>query len=206
MKLTLNYEKLPILGVAFSHSKDVPGYAIAVVRGGIGDDAFPIHALLITADRGQKFATEETLAGLVENSLEEYTTDLNRLVGVFYWHGWDDAAKKESAQDDLAYIRRKHAENSQYDFGGLFVFVKEKLPSWLQWMIPAKADKTKQWCSENCLAILDKYGFASGWTKDRGPAPDELMEIMMKRDDVELVLNYYLYPEQKALGTDNSRA
>ena len=194
MNLTLNYEKLPILGVAFSHSKDVPGFAIAAVRGGIGDDSFPIHALLITADRGQKFATEETLKGLVEDSLEEYTTDLNRLVGVFYWHGWDDPAKAEAAQDDLAYIRRKQAENSKYDLSGLFVFVKEKLPSWLQWAIPATASKVKEWCSENVLSMLDKYGFNSGWNNpNRGPAPDELFEIMKKRTDVDLVTNYYIY-------------
>ena len=194
--MKLNYPAIPVLAICFSRSTDFAGNGIALVRGGIGavcDKAYPCHAFVVTVDRGQKFATEETLKGLVENSLENYTTKKNRIVAMYTWDGW---TKKdiEACLDELALIRRRHGESSKYDFGGLFIFVKEKLPKFLQWMIPAKINPESQWCSENVLyTVLDKHGFNSGWKKDRPPSPDELLGIVNNRQDCKCVLNYYLY-------------
>jgi len=190
MNFKLNYEKLRPLDIAFSHSKDIAGGVISFFRDGLGDDSFPVHCLGFTSDRGQLFGTEETPKGLVENSLEIYTSDKNRIVAVYRWNGWTQG-KGEAAQDELALIRRRHKENSKYDFGGLLVFAKEKLPKFLQWLIPAKPDPEKEWCSETWLGVLDKYGFKSGWSKDRPPAPDELYALLKSRSDVEMILNYY---------------
>jgi hypothetical protein len=178
MTYKLNYPNLPILATAFTKGKDLFGWVINVFAPGPCG-----HALLITEDHGQKFATEED-NGLKENSLEEYTTDKNRIVAMYYWTGWDSIEKREAAETYLAEIRRRRAENSKYDWAGLLSFV----PVLNHWFKPSPV---RQWCSENVLSIHDRFGFKSNWF-GRPPSPAQLEILMQSRKDVVCVLGYYI--------------
>lgn len=184
MKLNLNYEKIPVLGVGFSRGDDLIGGCISLARGGVkamNDLSFPTHAFLITEDRTQKFATEETLSGLQEKSLEEYNDSKNRIVAMYYWKGWDDHQKRNDALNYLAEIRRRNKEDSKYDLKGLFSFI-------LPWIKP---DPIKEWCSENCTSIHLKYGAQFALKKEI--APDQLLQLMQKSEECTCILNYYKY-------------
>ena len=182
MTYTINYPVLPILATFFTKGQDLFGWLINVFAPGPCG-----HAGLITDDHGQKFATEED-NGLKENSLEEYTSDKNRIVAMYYWVGWDDIAKNEEAQQYLAEIRRRRAENSRYNWAGLlsFVPVLKELP-----FVKKAVAGPRQWCSENVLSIHDRFGFNSGWV-GRPPSPAQLEILIQKRDDVKCILGYYI--------------
>lgn len=173
----LNYPALPVLGTFFVLGKDLFGKIIQYFTGG---DC--THAGLITDDHGQKFATEETGHGLDEDSLERYTKPGQQIVAVYYWQGWDDPVRREAALSYLAEIRRKRAEESQYDWRGILGFV-------FPWIKP---DPKKQWCSENVLSIHDKFGFDSGWGNKRPPSPEQLKELMKARSDVASGYRWYV--------------
>jgi hypothetical protein len=194
MDFTLNYPEIPILAIGLVRGMDFVGDTIALCRGGfkaMADKAFPTHALLTTIDRNQKYATEETLSGLVENSLEEYNNSKVRIVAMYYWTGWDDEQKRNDALDYLAYIRRQQGNKGtkigKYDLKGLFSFI----PIIGKWKC-FQPDSSEQWCSENVYSIHKKFG--APWAQgDPHVAPDQLMAIMHNAIDVRVVLNYYLY-------------
>lgn len=176
--MKIDYSKIPVLAVGFTRSTSPFARAIQAVRGILHDKAAPNHAFLVTCDRGQLFATEETLSGLQERSLEEYTRPGNRIVAMYYWRLWT-LEKREAALDYLAEIRRRREEEARYDLKGLLSFV-------LPWVKP---DKRRQWCSENCASIMQKYG--ADFIKNVHVTPDQLFKIMQKSDDCTAVLGYY---------------
>jgi hypothetical protein len=177
----INYPKLSPLMIGFTRSESLFAKGIQLFRGIIGDKAAPNHAFIITSDRGQLFATEETLKGLEERSLERYTTKQDRIVCVMKWNGWTEEIIQK-AQDYLAEVRRRAEEDSKYDFVGLFSFVPgfKKL---------VKPNPKKQWCSENCASILKKFG--AKFIKNIHVSPDQLLKIMLDSSECEVVLNYY---------------
>lgn len=174
MRLKINYRNIPVLAIAFTRSTSLIGTAIRFFRGNIRDKAFPNHAFLVTEDHGQLFATEETFSGLVENSLEEYSTSSNQIVSMYSWIGFNDIGVRESALQYLAEIRRRRAEDSKYDFKGILSFVPGL-------KVFFKPDTKKQWCSENVSSILKQYGGA--FIKDVHVAPDQLEMIIRERSD-----------------------
>ena len=167
--MKINYRNIPVLAICFTHSTDFIGTAIRFFRGNLKDRNFPNHAFLVTEDHGQLFATEQTLGGLKENSLEEYTEPDNKIVSVYTWIGFNDPAKRETAQQYLAEIRRRHGENSEYDVNGILSF----LPVF-KWFY--KPDPKKQWCSENVASILKIYG--CDLIKDSRLTPDQLEPLL----------------------------
>jgi hypothetical protein len=188
MRRHLDYHKIPVLGVGFSRGADVIGFLIALVRGGwkaAFDLSFPTHAFVITEDHFQKFSTEETITGLNEDSLEEYTKN-DKIVAMYYWAGWDkqdgEYTKKEWAQQYLAKIRRKRKENSRYDFIGLLSF----LPVIGKYIKPSK---NRQWCSENVASIHKLFG--AKFITDTEIAPDQLFSLMKNSIDCNEVQGFY---------------
>lgn len=190
-QLILNYPAIPILATGFTRSHKPIARTIQLVRGGfkaLNDPAFPNHAFLTTEDNGQKFATEETLDGLKENSLEQYTYPWNRIVSMYYWHGWDDAARRTDALQYLAYIRREQGNRKtklgKYDFWGLFEFVPG-----LKYLV--KPNPSAEWCSENCTSIHKRGG--AEWAKDVHLAPDQLLPVMrFFKQECEPIFGYYV--------------
>lgn len=174
-KLKWNYnhpETMPVLAVGITQGKDLAAMIIGIV-------SKRTHALFITIDHTQLFATEEGPNGLAENSLDEYTSDKNRVVELLYWTGWNDPLKKEAALIELATIRRRKKEN-KYGWGTLLCYV----PVIGKWFKP---DKSAEICSQNCIDILDKYGFNSGWKKEIPPNPGELLDIMTARIGIDVI-------------------
>lgn len=176
--MRLDYSKIPVLAVGFTRSNAPFARAIQLARGILHDKAAPNHAFLVTCDRGQLFATEETLQGLQERSLEEYTRPGNRIVAMYYWQLWT-LEKREAALDYLAEIRRRRGEESKYDLKGLFSFV-------LPWIKP---DPKRNWCSEDCASIHKRFG--ATWAENVHIDPLQLLRIMQKSDECEAVLGYY---------------
>lgn len=176
--MKIDYSKIPVLAVGFTRSTSLFAKAIQLVRGILNDKAMPNHAFLVTCDRGQLFATEETLDGLEERSLEEYAKEGNRIVAMYYWQLWT-VEKREDALNYLAEIRRRKTEESRYDWKGLLWFLNKRV----------KPDPKRQWCSENCASMLKKYG--ASWIGDTHLAPDELLKLMQKSGECEAVLGYY---------------
>jgi len=179
---TLNYPNIPVLAVGFTRSSTFFGKAIQLCRGILGDKGAPNHAFLVTADHGQLFATEETLSGLEERSMERYTTKKERIVAMYYWMGFDEHGKKDIAERFLAEIRRKNGENSKYDFWGLLSFV----PVLNKFFKP---DPKRQWCSENCASVLMNFGAC--FIHDTRVTPDQLLTTMQHTDECRAVLGYY---------------
>ena len=177
MRFTINYQSIPILAIGFTLSSSVIAKAIRLVRGNETN-----HAFIVTSDRGQLFATEETAGGLVERSLERYRKPSNRIVAMYYWSGWDDATNKNLALDYLAVTRRRALEYSKYDHIGLLSF----LPIFKKFIRP---DPKRQWCSENVAHVHKLFGYPFAKTEI---APDELYAIV-RADKVnfQAVLNYY---------------
>lgn len=179
---TINYAVLPVMAVGFTRATGLIARAIQLFRKILSDKSEPNHAFLVTEDHGQLFATEETLHGLEEKSLEQYTSKGNRIVAMYTWKGWNDGVKREAAQQYLAEIRRRAGEASKYDFKGLFSFV----PILKKFVTP---DPLRQWCSENCASIMKMFG--AKFIITTGIAPDKLLDMMKKSDECEAVLNYY---------------
>lgn len=177
MKFKINYSNIPVLAIGFTESKSVISKLINFFQG------TPSHAFLVTEDHGQLFATEETLNGLRENSLEEYTSDSKRIVAMYIWDGFTKASTREAVQRYLAEIRRKAKENSKYDFKGLFSFVPV-----FKWFM--KPDPKRQWCSENVAKILQVYGCEA--VKKVTISPRELYKLVQdNKDEFHAVLGYY---------------
>lgn len=184
MLFNIHYSCIPILSIGFTRSTSVVGRTIQLVRGILSDPAAPNHAFITTEDHGQLFATEETWAGLRENSLEQYAKKTNRIVAMYSWRGFTDPEIHKEVCRYLARIRRKNLEESCYDRMGLLTFVPG-----IGRMI--KADPKKQWCSENVASILKYYGCPC--IEKTTLAPDELLSIIREnRDEFTAVLNYYL--------------
>lgn len=184
MKWKLNYPNIPVLSIGFTRSVLPVARIIQLVRGGLTDKAVPNHALIVTEDHGQLFATEQTARGLVENSLEQYTHDYNRIVAMYVWKGFDNPPIREAAQRYLAKIRRKAAEDSKYDFVGLLSFV----PGFKKIVKPHPA---REWCSETVANLLSAFGCAA--IDKTTISPDELLKIVQnKKDEFTAVLGYYI--------------
>ena len=193
----LNYPNIPVLAVGFTRSTDLLGKAIQLFRGGLDNKAFPNHAFLVVEFNGQKFAAEETVDGLKMNSLEQYRYSDSRLVGMYYWHGWDDSIKKQAALDRIAYILREQGNKStrlgKYQLLGLLSFV----PILKNIVNRDASGKDAEWCSEDCAAIHKKQGGCS-WIGDIHLAPDQLevkmqsAEKTMGMTECSAVLNYYI--------------
>ena len=182
MRFKINYTNIPVLAIGFSRSSSLFAKGIQLVRGILGDKSEPNHAFFVTEDHGQLFATEETIHGLVENSLEEYTGSRDRIVAMYIWEGFNDASKREDALKFLAEVRRKRNENSRYDFKGLLSFV----PVLKKFFKP---DPKRQWCSENVASLLNTYGAGIG---EEHITPDQLLKIVQEKSDFKAVLGYYI--------------
>lgn len=182
MNYKLNYPVIPTLAIGFSRSNGFFGRGIQLFRGIIGDKAAPTHAFIVTEDHGQLFATEETIQGLQERSLEGYNKDGNRIVAMYYSKVFDSPVVREEALKYLAEIRRRNGEESHYDWKGLLSFV----PGFKKF---CKPDPKKQWCSENCASLLLLFG-AEGIDKTE-LSPDQLLKIMKETGGYKAVLNYY---------------
>lgn len=178
MKFKINYSNIPVLAIGFTESKSLISKAINFFQGS------PSHAFIVTEDHGQLFATEETLHGLQENSLEKYTSPANRIVAMYVWKGFNNPSKRDAVQRYLAEVRRRAKENSKYDFKGLFSFVPV-----FKWF--CKPDPKRQWCSEHVSRILKDFGCAD--IKKTTISPAELYKFVQKqKDEFEAVLKYYI--------------
>jgi len=179
----INYPELRVLMIGFSRSTGIVGRLIQLFRGGfkaLSDPGFPNHAFLVTVDHTQFFATEETFRGLVENSLEKYTRG-EKIVAMYRWVGWTPE-KEEAAQILLSTIRRKMKADSRYDFLGLLSFVPG-----LRWFF--RPSPERQWCSENCISIHQKFGCPF---KSSTLAPDQLLDEVAGRLDFEAFTEFYV--------------
>ena len=184
MPFKINYRNIPVLAIGFTRATGLIARGIQLVRGLLKDKAAPNHAFFVTEDHGQLFATEETLSGLRENSLEQYTKEGNRIVALYIWKGFNSVTARESAQPYLAEIRRRAKENSKYDFKGLFSFVPV-----FKWFV--KPDKQREWCSENVASVLKQYG-CEGIEKTT-LSPDQLLKVIQERKgEFDAVLGYYV--------------
>lgn len=178
MKFKINYSNIPVLAIGFTESKSVISKLINIFQGS------PSHVFLVTEDHGQLFATEETLKGLQENSLEKYTTPANRIVALYVWKGFLSEPKRDAVQRYIAEIRRRARENSKYDFKGLFSFVPV-----FKWFM--KPDPKRQWCSENVAKLLQTFGCES--LKKTTISPAELYKFVQKeKGEFKAVLKYYI--------------
>jgi len=184
MRFKINYANIPVLAIGFTRSNSLIAKSIQLFRKVLWDKDAPNHVFIVTEDHGQLFATEETIHGLQENSLEKYTSGNDRIVALYTWKGFDDPSARESAQRYLAEIRRRAKEDSKYDFWGLFSFVPgiRKL---------VKPDPKKQWCSENAANLLKTYGYAD--LIKTTISPDQLLKVVKNHKEAfNAVLSYYI--------------
>lgn len=178
MKYRINYQNVPVLAIGFTTANSIMSKLIAFFQG------VPTHVFFVTEDHGQLFATEETVHGLQENSLEKYTSPDNRIVAMYTWNGFLSPSTREFVQRRLAEIRRRAKEESKYDFKGLFSFV----PGLKKFVKP---DRKRQWCSENVASILKNYGCPD--IKKTAISPSELIKIIhANKEDFNAVLGYYI--------------
>jgi len=180
--MKINYGKIPALAIGFTRADDIVSHLIQFFRGILKNKAAPNHAFIVTEDHGQLFATEETIHGLREMSLEEYTTPENRIVAMYEWEGFHDRNIRENVQRSLAEIRRRAGEESRYDFKGLLSFIPGL-------KVFFKPDPKRQWCSENCASIMKTFG--AKFINKVEISPDELLKIMQNTEECKAVLNYY---------------
>lgn len=182
--MKINYPEIPVLAIGFTRSTDIIGKAIRFFSGVSPKNTnAPNHAFIVTEDHGQLFATEETLSGLQEKSLEEYSKSGNRIVAMYEWSGFKDINVRGNVQKLLAETRRKNGEESKYDFKGLFSFV----PIVKRFIKP---DPKRQWCSENCASIMKAFG--ATFISETEITPDKLLEIMRSNMECYAVTNYYI--------------
>jgi hypothetical protein len=194
-KFQLNYPSIPVLSVGFTRAHTFIAKGIQLFRGGLKDKAFPNHAFLVIEYNGQKFAAEETFDGLRMTSMEQYAYEDDRIVCMYYWHGWDDPVKKAAALDRITYILReqgnKDTKLGKYQILGILSFVPV-----LKKIVKVDASgKEAEWCSEDCAAIHKNQGKCS-WIGDVHMAPDQLMNKMQVAEktyvnECNCVLNYY---------------
>lgn len=178
MKLKINYMNIPVLAIGFTNANSLISKLITLFQGS------PTHVFFVTEDHGQLFATEETIHGLQENSLEKYTSQNNQIVAMYTWDGFNDESKRDFVQHKLAEIRRKAKENSKYDWKGLFSFV----PGFKKFVKP---DRNRQWCSENVASVLQTYGCTE--IKKVTISPAELYRIVSaNKEGFHPVLRYYI--------------
>jgi len=178
----INYDNIPVLAIGFTRATNIVARAIQLVRGILNKPDLPNHAFIVTSDRGQKFATEQTIRGLEVKSLEQYAYKNNKIVAVYFWQSRENETWVSEAQDFLALVRRRSLENSKYDIIGLLSF----LPVLNKFVKP---DKNKEWCSENVAGILKHFG-ATFITK-KEIAPDELLIKMQKSNECIEIRGYY---------------
>jgi len=181
-KFKLNYDAIPVLAIGFTRSTSIFAKGIQLIRGILKDKGEPNHSFIVTEDHGQLFATEETLCGLQEKSLEQYTKASNRIVAMYLWQGFDSTMTQGKVQEYLAEIRRRNAEPSKYDWKGLLSFV----PGFKKIIKP---DPKKQWCSENCAHLLKENG--APFIDKVEIAPDELLKRMKNSCECVAILGYY---------------
>jgi len=182
----INRSVIPTLAVAFTRANDPLSAWVALVRGGVKaveNMAFPTHAFVFTRDQVSLFATEETMRGLVENSLSRYLSGDRRIVCVYYWDGWQDDERRNAALEYLAMVRENGGRSARYDFRALLSFIPVigKL---------FKDDEERQICSENVAALHKKFG--AKFIRKTLIAPDELLRLMRESSDCRCVLNYYV--------------
>jgi hypothetical protein len=184
MGFRINYQNIPVLSIGFSRSESLIAKGIQLFRGLLFKKDAPNHAFFVTEDHGQLFATEETLGGLKENSLEKYARKSDRIVAMFTCKVFDNASTRDTVQRYLAEIRRRAKENSKYDVVGLFSFVPV-----LKWF--CKPDPQKEWCSENVASVLKAYS-VEGIGKTT-LSPDQLLKVLQENPDVFTpVTGYYI--------------
>jgi len=171
MNFKLDYDAIPVLAIGFTRANTPLAKAIQLMRGILKDKSEPNHTFIVTEDHGQLFATEETLGGLKEQSLEQYTKEGNRIVAMYLWNGFDSPLIKYKVQRCLAEIRRKAAEPSKYDWKGLFSLV----PGFKKIVKP---DPKRQWCSENCASVLKANG--AKFISKVEITPDQLLKAMQQ--------------------------
>jgi hypothetical protein len=184
MSYRINYANIPVLAIGFSRADTLIAKGIQLFRGLLKDKNAPNHAFFITEDHGQLFATEETIYGLQENSLEKYTSKGNRIVALYTWIMFENASTRESVQQYLAEIRRRAKENSKYDWKGLFSFVPG-------FKLFVKPDHERQWCSENVASVIKSHG--GEFISKTAISPDQLLAIFKNNNrEFRPVENYYI--------------
>lgn len=178
----INYEIIPVLAIGFTRSNSLIAKSIQLFRGILKDATMPNHVFFVTEDHGQLFATEETLQGLRENSMEQYTSKGNHIVALYSWVQFDNPLKREQAMQYLSEIRRRAKENSKYDWKGLLSFVPG-----FKWIKP---DGERQWCSENVASIIKLFG--GDFVGKTTISPDELLKLIRKNiNEFRNILNFY---------------
>jgi hypothetical protein len=193
MNWQLAYDHIPLLSNFFT--REVSGFVEAgiVVEeygiAGLFDRSIPVHEGIVTAHQNSiKFATEETMQGLKHNSLEQYTTDANRIVCMYYWHGWDDMMRQEAAIDFIDATIAHGGDASKYATLQLGHFLKaDHLPLIGHYFDPARTQK--KWCSEYCLMLLKIFG--AEWVKDIYLDPLQSLRAMHDSGECSAILGYY---------------
>jgi hypothetical protein len=184
MGYKINYQNIPVLAIGFSRSDGLIAKGIQLFRGLLFKKEAPNHAFFVTEDHGQLFATEETLGGLKENSLEQYANPHNKIVALYTWKGFDNDSTRDMVQRYLAEIRRRAKENSKYDVIGLLSFVPGL-------KLFCKPDPEMQWCSENVASVLKIHG-CTEITKTT-LSPDQLIAVMQKHvEEFTNIAGYYI--------------
>jgi len=178
MSLKINIDGIPDLAVGFARSRNFLGGLIALCRGGPGaifNNNFPSHAFLFTSDAGSMFATEEGSSGLVEDSLDTYTSTSNQIVAIMYWTGWNDPVKKNKALAHLAAVRADGGPRAAYGYGILPYF----LPVIGPWFKPSTKtlNNGPEECAEDVAGIHIVDGGAD-FLPTKLLAPDQLLSIM----------------------------
>jgi hypothetical protein len=125
---------------------------------GLTDPSIPVHMGMTIAPRPPTLhALDETLQGLRYGSLNQYTTDRNRIVVMRRWTGWDDPEKVVSCTDWIDALIAAGGENSEYATLQLGHFLDaDKLPIIGQFFDPKRT--TKCWCSEFTLLAHKLHG------------------------------------------------
>jgi hypothetical protein len=176
--IKLVYSAFQDMDIFLVHGNDLCGKLIRIGERenyAPGDDTTPTHAGFITSDRGQFFATEMN-PELRESSLEEYVGSKVQMIELWRYQQWAPE-KKNSAQDYLAYLRRKNQENSRYDLRGAIMSspLGKRLFGWLPFM---KNDSKRWFCSEEVCSIMKQFA-----DDQMLPAlcPDALGQYMRRR-------------------------
>jgi len=183
----INNTNIPDLAMGFTRGMDALGDSAALCRGGwkaVKDPGFPTHAFVFLRINGYLVAFEEGPQGLRPQPLNEYLTDKNRIVSVYYCHCWDDPLRAATAKSRLMQIWIEGGPRSRYGWATLFHFLPVVGPL-------IKPSAQGEICSEDVAGLHIETGGVT-WLKNKIIAPDELlMAAQGSKPACEAVLGYY---------------
>ena len=102
---------------------------------------------------GAMIIAEETAGGLLDRPANEYDSGDSEIISLYYWHGWDDQARRDAAYADIQTKIKQHGPAQGYNYPALFA----ELPvigcafSWA-WRLPEMI------CSQEEAFYLLRYG------------------------------------------------